>query len=267
MYKTGLVGILNITPDSFSDGGEFFDPESAVNYTKKLIEEGADVIDIGAESTRPGAKSLTAQEELDRIKAVLPEIIKITNDNNCVSSLDTRHAESTKYAIDCGIGWINDVSGSSDTAMIEAIANSDVKFVTMHSLTIPADKNVILPEGTDAVEFLIKWFKDKSRKLEKAGIAKNRIIFDPGIGFGKNAEQSIDILKRIKEFKKLDVEILVGHSRKSFIHAITGIQDPLDRDIETLVTSLYLAENKVDYVRVHNVDIHQRAMNIYRRLF
>lgn len=243
-----LVGIINITPDSFSDGGESFSPQDALNNILRLVDEGVDIIDIGAESTRPNATAITQEEEWARLE---PTLSRLTGFPIPIS-VDTRYAETAKKALALGVRWINDVSGFADADMVAVVRDSNCNLVVMHSLSVPADKNVILPIDADPVELIISWAKTRIAELEKAGIKHERIIFDPGIGFGKNAEQSQKIIDGLAKFRELNVPILIGHSRKSFIQVAPG-----DKDDATIKISQFLAENGVDYLRVHNVKRHR----------
>ncbi len=246
LKRPGLVGIINITPDSFSDGGVNLDPAVALENIYNLINDGADVIDIGAESTRPMAVPISQEEEWARLETVMPSIKKLP----VPVSIDTRYAKTAEKAILHGAGWINDVSGFSSTDMVDAVRDSDCKLVVMHSLSVPADKNIVLPLDCDPVEFLISWAERRFADLKAAGIDRERIIFDPGIGFGKNAGQSNAIIQGVGRFKVLGVPILIGHSRKSFLGANSG-------DDATVKTSHFLADNGVDYLRVHNIRRHR----------
>lgn len=242
---TQLVGIVNFTPDSFSDGGRYNAVDAALAHIDRLIMDGADIIDIGAESTRPGATPLSAAEEWERLasffEALTPE--------GAIFSLDTRHAENAKRALDKGFHWINDVSGFADEAMIDAVKPYGCKLVMMHSLGIPADKNHTLPGYVDVIETLLAWAQKQVARLEKKGIRRHHLIFDPGIGFGKTAAQSSQIIERFIELKACGLPLYIGHSRKSFL-------GEGDRDASTLAVSRQLIAKEVDYLRVHNVAAH-----------
>lgn len=246
MHNTQLVGIVNLTPDSFSDGGRIADARIAIS---QLIKDGADVVDIGAESTRPGATPISVNEEWARLSPVLPHLPA------GVFSLDTRHAEVAKKALPY-VRWINDVSGFSDVAMIEAVKNAECKLVMMHSLSVPADKHIVLPPDADVVQTLVDWARGRIKTLAGAGIAKDRIIFDPGVGFGKTPAQSHAVVDRVEEFYALGVPLLIGHSRKSFLG---GKME--DRDQVTLEVSKKLW-GRVDYLRVHNVTLHRKHLHV-----
>ena len=249
-----FFGILNITPDSFSDGGKFYDTQSALDHLKKLINDGADIIDIGAESTRPNAIPITAEEEWSRLKEILPKVINEikTNYLEIKISLDSRHYQTVAKAIDLGIDIINDVSGFEDENMIELAAKSGKKIVVMHNLGVPADKNKIIPENLDVVEVLINFMKAKLAQLQKAGIKKENIIFDPGIGFGKNAKQSIYIIQNIERLHCLEIPLLIGHSKKSFLDEM-DCGEVKTREEKTILLSKNLAKRGVEYLRVHDV--------------
>lgn len=259
MY-TKLIGILNITPDSFSDGGHYMSASHALLQTQKLIDDGASVIDIGAESTRPGATPLTAQEEWQRLEIVLPEIIQLLQGTEVQLSVDTYHPETADRALALGVDIINDVSGCVGT-MPHVLAAYDAPIILMHNMGIPADKNC-LAEVCDPVKEVYVWAEQKLEQLEKENIARKRIILDPGIGFGKNADQSLALLRGIDAFKALGVPLCIGHSRKSFLAGFSAYP-AADRDTETLAVSLYLAQHGVDYLRVHDVEKHHRALTVF----
>ena len=251
MNKTSLVGILNVTPDSFSDGGHFERPEAALGRIVLLREEGADIVDIGAESTRPGATPVAADEEWERLRPVVSALPPGDY------SIDTRHGDVAQKMLKIphkGMLWINDVSGFADPAMVAAVKDSDCRLVVMHSLSVPADKAVVLDESADVLQVLLDFAGARIEALTAAGIAKERIIFDPGLGFGKTAAQSWRIIEEISRLKTLSVPLLVGHSRKSFLGE--------DKDAETLAVSKTLIEQGVDYIRVHDVAAHKSLLGI-----
>jgi len=254
---TEIMGILNLTPDSFSGDGLEGAVKNALHQISRMIEEGASIIDIGAESTRPGAEILTPAEEWDRLAPVLENLGDRVH--AAVFSVDTRHAETAWRALALGVQIINDVSGGADPAMTALIKDYDAALVLMHSLTIPADPAVTIPTDASAVEVLLGWAKEKIGALEKQGITREQIIFDPGIGFGKTLTQSWDIIRNIAKFKPLGVPLLIGHSRKSFL-CLFGEKPASERDLETLAVSRYLLTQEVDYLRVHDVKTHVLMM-------
>ena len=253
-----LVGILNVTPDSFSDGGNFTLPEHAVKHAEQLVMAGADVIDIGAESTRPQATPLSPSEEWQRLEPVLTHILAQPFLTKPKISVDTRHATTARRALALNVDWINDVSGLQDPAMCEIIASHACDVVIMHHLSMPEDRSISLPTHHDPVKLVLDWFEKKLAELEKHGIKHERIMIDPGIGFGKTPEQSLALLQQIHQFHSLGTRILVGHSRKSFLTLFTP-KPAAERDLETVLFSLLMKKNNVDYLRVHNIEMHARA--------
>lgn len=275
--NTKLVGILNLTPDSFSDGGQVSDPAHAI---ERLIEAGADVIDIGAESTRPGATPLAPAEEWQRLEPVLKEVLP--HFPHTLFSLDTRHAETAAKALLFPIQWINDVSGFADPAMVDAVRSSTCKLVVMHSLTVPADPCTHLNAEADPVAEVLQFAQERSARLQQAGIPRERLIFDPGIGFGKTPLQSVEIVRCLDELKACGMPLLIGHSRKSFLTQFssppparvrTGVRVPLStytaddsRDMLTLGVSAYLYGKGVDYLRIHAVQPHAELRRLWKAL-
>lgn len=256
---TDIVAILNLTPDSFSGDGKYGrDVRSLLAETDDLIEAGAAVIDIGAESTRPGAQVLSAEEEWRRI-APLAQALG-DRISSAVFSLDTYHPENAARALGAGFGWINDVSGGSAEMLRAVKPYKESILVLMHSLVVPADKNVTLPEDCDPVQEVVAWGNRKLQEAAKAGVTQDRVIFDPGIGFGKTAEQSLELIRRCAEFLDWEVPVLIGHSRKSFLKALAG-DDMRDRDTATLSLSAYLALQGMDYLRVHDVRSHRLLLD------
>lgn len=251
-----LVGIVNITPDSFSDGGDTFSPQAALAAVERLIRDGASVVDIGAESTRPGATPLSWEEEWNRLEPVVMHLAGAVQDKALVS-IDTRHAQTVREVLPYGVHWINDVSGFTDPDIVEAVIQADCKLVVMHSLTVPANPEVVMPADCDVVAEVLAFAQGCITILEAVGIARERIIFDPGVGFGKTAVQSVALLRGIDAFRALGVPLFVGHSRKSFLSAWSG---EADRDKATLEVSKYLISKGVEYLRVHDVAAHKALL-------
>lgn len=258
-----LMGIVNITPDSFSDGGHFLNPEKALQQMTHLANAGAEVIDIGAESTAPAATPLEPATEWNRLYPLLAAMPKIKNQFSIAPkiSIDTRHVEVAEKALAMGVHCINDVTGLDNQAMRELIAQTKVDCIIMHHLSIPERRHHILPRHLDPTHCVYEWGEKRLQELEKQGITRDQIIFDPGIGFGKMAEQSLLLLKNAAIFKQLGTRLLIGHSRKTFISLFAGLPFA-ERDIETLTLSLYLANQEVDYLRIHNVDICARGLKV-----
>lgn len=264
---TKIVGILNITPDSFSDGGKFNSSQNALIHLKEMLAKGADMIDIGAESTRPGAIPIDEKKEWQRLEKILPAIIteikkfNLENNKNIQSSIDSYHFETIKKSYELGVDVINDVSGLVDEKIIKFIAKNNITTILMHNLAIAANPDLVLNKYINVTEEILSWAREKITFLEKMGVKKSQLIFDPGIGFAKNAEQSIRILKNIAAYKILRLPIYIGHSKKSFLDKIDcadfgETKEDLDRAQKTLIISKYLIKKKVDFLRVHDVKEH-----------
>lgn len=252
---TKLVGIVNITPDSFSDGGKFKTADDVIKAIEQLMADGADMIDIGAESTRPGATPLSAVEEWERLEPVMARLPELQNPF-VKFSVDTRHAQTAQRALEAGVYMINDVSGFENVDMVNVVLQSRCPLIVMHSLGVPADKNVVMDESLDVVTEVMEQAGRKLQSLVEAGIKPQRLIFDPGIGFGKNTLQSLALIHRISELRELGVPLFVGHSRKSCLQAVAD-NSGLSRDEATLTVSQHLIQQRVDYIRVHDVAAHR----------
>jgi 2-amino-4-hydroxy-6-hydroxymethyldihydropteridine diphosphokinase/dihydropteroate synthase len=254
------MGIINVTPDSFSDGGELVDDAAAEARAASLVAAGAELIDLGAESTRPGAAPLTADEEWARLAPALGRLIDRYRGSILRPrlSIDTYHVETARHALELGADIVNDVSGLTKPAMIELAAASGAVFVAMHNLGVPADKARTLPADQDPTAAVERWLDERVADWERAGIDLARIVFDPGIGFGKNALQSLRLLRNVERFHRFGLRLLVGHSRKSFMHQVAAAERE-DRDLFTVGASLQLCHAGVDILRVHNVAAHTAA--------
>lgn len=252
---TQLVGILNLTPDSFSDGGQYTDAKSALAHMAAMITQGAGVIDVGAESTRPGAQALSFEEEWERLKTTLPELVSMAVDTGAKISLDTRHWQNAARGLSLGVDWINDVSGLTSADMRKLLLDSECGIVVMHSLGVPADPARCISEPPDVVTQLINEAMYTINSLESAGIDRSRLIYDPGIGFGKNDRQNLQIISSARSFKTLGISLLFGHSRKRFLRAMAEDRTE-QRDVATLAFSAHLMAQGVEYLRVHEVGKH-----------
>ena len=259
-----LVGILNITPDSFSDGGQNYNIEQALQQSLQMIADGANIIELGAESTRPGAIKLTAEQEFQRLKIILPELMQLCKEKNILISLDSYHLANIKWALELGIDIVNDVSGLNDLGLLDVIENSNCQLVIMHNLGIPADRNNILPENIDIIDYLINWATNIVEKLESFNITKERLIIDPGIGFGKTLEHNLAILNRISLFHGLGVPILLGASRKRFIGTLGRAPEAQDRGPGSIAVALAALAQGVQILRVHDVAEHAQAIALWQ---
>ena len=249
--KTLIMGVINVTPDSFSDGGLYLNKNAALDHAKKLISEGADIIDIGGESSRPGSKPISIQEEIDRI---LP-VIESLNDFNpsCIISIDTYKYEVAEKAISLGAKIINDISGLSfDDGMVDLVVKHKVPIVIMHMKGKPNNMqnnphyNNLLNEITD-------FFKKQIRFAKTKGVQDKQIILDPGIGFGKSYDDNFKIIKNLNQLASLGYPILIGTSRKAFIGDILGNVSVQNRIFGTAATVSMCVRNGANIVRVHDV--------------
>ncbi|MEL1225975.1 MAG: dihydropteroate synthase [Candidatus Neomarinimicrobiota bacterium] len=257
--ETLVMGIVNVTPDSFSDGGNFFSSELAISHASKLITQGADIIDIGGESTRPGAEQVSESEELKR---VIPVIEKIRTDNPTILiSIDTTKASVAKHAVEAGADIINDVSGLSfDNNMIGIVESFNIPVVIMHMKGNPQNMQ-LNPKYKDIVNEILDFFKMKIKIAIQSGINRSMIILDPGIGFGKTVEHNFELLSRLNEFNVLELPIMIGPSRKSFI-GITLDLPPEDRVEGTAAAVSAGVMNGANIVRVHDVKSMKRVVKI-----
>ena len=258
--KCHVMGILNVTPDSFYDGGWHFDNTNAQKRIEEMIAEGAEIIDIGGESTRPGSKPVTVEEELER---VIPAIRFISKISDIPISIDTQKAEVAKKAVEAGACVVNDVGGLRNTEMIQVVAEMQVPVIIMHMQGTPENmqKN---PQYGDVVEDIKEWLEERINAAEMAGIKRSGIIVDPGIGFGKNLKHNLEILGRLDEFKGMSGGALLGASRKSFIGMMTG--EDSDRLAGSLSAAMIGATAGVDLVRVHDVKETKKAIETINAL-
>ncbi|MFB6309831.1 MAG: dihydropteroate synthase [Salinirussus sp.] len=254
---TAIMGILNVTPDSFYDGGKFNDPDAAVAQADAMIDAGADIIDVGGESTRPGAEPISAEAELER---VLP-VVEAIADRDALVSVDTRKPAVAQATLDAGADILNDVSGLEDPAMRRLAAEFDVPVVMMHSIETPVnpDRRV---EYDDVVTDVIDELRERVLMAERAGLDRSQILVDPGLGFGKRPAESHALLDRLGEFHALGCPVLVGHSRKSMFADVAT--DAGDRLPATIAASAIAAERGADVVRVHDVAENRAAIDVVR---
>lgn len=243
-----VMGILNVTPDSFSDGGTHNTPEAALAWARKLIDDGAQMIDVGGESTRPGSAEVTVEEETAR---VLPVVRALAEQGVCVS-VDTRHAEVARACVDAGAAVINDVSGFRDPAMVQVAASSDCGVVVMHMQGEPGTMQEN-PQYADVVAEVRDYLREQAAMLEAAGVARERICIDPGPGFGKTAQQTLELVRNFHEFCRLGYPVMVAVSRKSYLGFAYGIDDPVERDHVSATEALAACELGASVVRTHNV--------------
>ncbi|HPE59827.1 MAG TPA: dihydropteroate synthase [Thiolinea sp.] len=255
------MGIVNLTPDSFSDGGRFQDWEQIDPHLDAMTAAGVQILDLGAESTRPDATPLSAEAEWARLEPVLSRIRdKYRNEHlRPLVSIDTYHPPVAARALELGADIINDVGGLTDPAMCElACSYPDHDFIAMHNLGLPASRDRLLPANCDPVEEVERWLLTQREHWERRGLNLSRLIFDPGIGFGKDGLQSQKLLQQAARFRNHGLRVLIGHSRKSFMKNFSGME-PLNKDMATIGASLNLSRQGVDILRVHNVPLHVAA--------
>ena len=257
--RTYIMGILNVTPDSFSDGGNFNNIDAAIKHAREMIEDGVDIIDIGGESTRPGHKYVEADEEIQRVTPVIKELKK---EINVPISIDSYKSKVAEEALKLGVEMINDVWGlKRDKDMAKVVAKYDAHVCIMHN-----------QDGTDYNEDIMESIKKSLNEsisiALKAGVKKDKIVLDPGIGFGKTFEQNLEVLKRLDELNDLGYPILLGTSRKSVIGNVLNVE-PKERLEGTIATTVLGVRDGVDIVRVHDVKENLKAAKmadaIYRR--
>lgn len=254
------MGIVNVTPDSFSDGGQFFDAQRAVAQALQLVADGAAILDIGGESTRPFSQPVTATEELARVVPVIESLVRQTA---VPISIDTSKAEVARAALDAGAQIINDVTGlEGDPQMIDVARQFQAAVCAMHMQGTPQTMQVS-PSYNDVVSEIYTYLEQRQAWLLEHGIEANRICLDPGIGFGKTHAHNVELLRQVTRFHALGCPILVGHSRKGFIGSVLGDKE-VERDSGTLGVSLHLAVAGIQIIRVHNVGLHSRAWRMWQ---
>ena len=261
--KISIFGILNITPDSFSDGGKNLDLSAAILNAQKMVNEGASFIDVGGESTRPGAKPVSAHEEISRVIPVVQRL----NVKKIDLSLDTRNSSTMEFGIVSGVKIINDVSGlTNDSKSLNVVKKYSTPVVVMH---MPGTPQTMMKRNkyNDVVLDVYDFFRDRIKFLTQAGLKKENIIVDPGIGFGKNHIQNIKIIKNLSVFHSLGVPLMLGVSRKRFIESITRKSQPQQRLGGTTAATLLGMAQGIKIHRVHDVQEINQALVVFERLF
>lgn len=254
-----IMGIVNVTPDSFSDGGLWASHERAVEHAMQLKEEGADILDIGGESTRPGSEAVPLEVELER---VIP-VVEALKDCGLPISVDTTKPAVMREAVRAGAVIINDINGLREPGAREAVAETDCGVCIMHMQGQPRtmQKN---PKYDDLMGEVLGFLTDEARALEALGVAKERICIDPGFGFGKTVSQNFELLARTEEFVATGYPVLYGMSRKSSLGAVTGLSDPKDRVIPSVVAHLLAAKRGAQILRVHDVAATIQGIRIWQ---
>lgn len=259
-HEVLLMGVLNVTPDSFSDGGRFLELDRAVAHGRRMVTEGAHLVDVGGESTRPGAAAVDVDEELRRVVPV----VRALADDGVAVSIDTRRAEVADAAIAAGAVLVNDVTGLRDRAMRAVVAAAEVPAVLMHmSVPDPA----VMQQHTDyadVVRDVVAFLAAQAALALDEGVPA--VVLDPGIGFGKTVEQNLTLLSHLDRLAALGHPVLVGASRKRFIGALTGADDPAERLGGTIAAHLVAVERGARILRVHDVAAHRQALQLWRAL-
>jgi dihydropteroate synthase len=243
------MGVLNVTPDSFSDGGQFFDTEKAIEHGLQMAAEGAAIIDVGGESTRPGSKPISAKEQIRR---VVPVIKTLCEKVDVPISIDTYNFEVATAALEAGAATINDITALSDEGVGKLAAEYRLPVVLMHIRGTPATMQVE-PKYEDVVGEVLEFLLGRAKRAEQLGISRERIFIDPGVGFGKTVEHNLLLLRNIHKFVDTGYRVCVGPSRKSFIGKITGRENPAERIFGTAASVALCAAAGVSLVRVHDV--------------
>ncbi len=264
-FTPKIMGILNITEDSFSDGGCYLEPEKALKKAEQLIHDGAAIIDIGAASSNPETKPVSPEVEIDRLNPV----IDLLHFKNIPVSIDTFNPIVQRYAIEKRVRYLNDIQGFPNPAIYPELAESDCKLIVMHSVQRLGPATVVETKPEKVFAGMIKFFEERLKVLQDAGIPLERIILDPGMGFflGSNPESSIYALTNIGVLKEyFHLPVLVGVSRKSFLSAIVGGRVPIERGAATLALEIYLCEMGVEYIRTHDVRALGDALKVFKTL-
>ncbi len=262
--RTKIMGILNLTPNSFSDGGEFVEIDKAINHAIDMIEAGADIIDIGAQSTKPHADLVSVVYEIEKVTPIVTALK--TAFPHIEISVDTMTLACAKAAIEAGADIINDVSFLSNPEFVNICAHENKKLVIMHSKGDAKTMDNLCDYDNLIDEIYSEIYKKAQFALEN-GLNRESVIIDVGFGFAKNIGQNFELLKRINEFKSMGYPILAGLSRKRFMQDVINTKEPKDADFVSAVAAFYLMQNDIDYIRVHNVELTSQALKLNDRLF
>ena len=255
-----VVGILNVTPDSFSEGGDFFDPGAAAEHAAAMLDEGADMLDVGGESTRPGSDPVSQEEEIRRVVPVLKRILSVRPE--AVISVDTYRSGTAKAALEAGASLVNDVTAlRGDPGMVSLIEEAACPVILMHMQGEPKTMQKE-PNYQDVVGEVRDFLAERAEFAVAAGVRLENIIVDPGIGFGKNLEHNLALLRNLDALVDLGFPVLIGTSRKSFVGRITGVQEARDRVFGTVATTVLAFEQGATFFRVHDVRANRQALAV-----
>ena len=255
-----VVGILNVTPDSFSDGGEFLDPGAAAEHAATMLDEGADILDVGGESTRPGSDPVSQEEEIQRVIPVLERILSVRPE--AVISVDTYRSGTATAALEAGASLVNDVTAlRGDPRIASVIQEAACPVILMHMQGEPKTMQKE-PHYEDVVREVRNFLAERAEYAVAAGIRPENVILDPGIGFGKNLDHNLDLLRNLDAIVDLGFPVLIGASRKSFMEKITGVQEARDRVSGTVATTVLAYERGATFFRVHDVRANREALAV-----
>ena len=263
--KTSIMGVINLTPDSFSDGGDLNSRKKVLDQVKNFLINGADVIDLGAQSTRPGAEEVGSEIEIKRLVPYL-KLIRFEHPE-IIISVDTFHSDVAREALLNGANWINDVTGGRrDKEILNVVSEFNCPFVITHSRGNSQNMNE-LSKYDNVLREVIRSLEDLIKIALEKNISRNNLIVDPGIGFSKDLNQNLEILRNLNVLKKLNLPVLIGASRKRFIGEILDENNPKERDIGTLAISCLCSQFNIDIVRVHNVKLNYQILKVADRFY
>src|SRR5918995_6982044 len=255
-----VVGILNVTPDSFSDGGDFLDPEAAAVHAAAMLDEGAGMLDVGGESTRPGSDPVSQEEEIRRVVPVIERVLALRPE--AVISVDTYRSGTARAALEAGASLVNDVTAlRGDPRMASVVGEAGCPVILMHMQGEPKTMQKE-PHYEDVVREVRDFLAERTEYAVSAGVGPENIIVDPGIGFGKNLDHNLDLLHNLDAIVDLDLPVLIGASRKSFMERITGVQEAKDRVSATVDTTVLAYERGATFFRVHDVRANREALAV-----
>ena len=255
-----VVGILNVTPDSFSDGGVFLDPEAAADHATAMLDEGAGILDVGGESTRPGSDPVSQEEEIQRVFPVIERILSVRPE--AMISVDTYRSGTASAALEAGASLVNDVTAlRGDSRMASVIQEAACPVILMHMQGEPKTMQKE-PNYEDVVREVRDFLAERAEHAVAAGVRPENVIVDPGIGFGKNLEHNLALLRNLDTIVDLGFPVLIGASRKSFIEKITGVQEARDRVSGTVATTVLAYERGASFFRVHDVRANREALAV-----
>jgi dihydropteroate synthase len=252
-----IIGVVNVTPDSFSDGGRFLGAEAGVAHGQRLLVEGADLIDVGGESTRPGADPVDEEEELRRVIPVIKELVV----SGALVSIDTAKPSVARAALGVGAVAVNDVTGGADPQMVPVVAAAGAGVILMHMQGTPRTMQID-PSYGDVVGEVSEFLRIRAERAQAGGVDHDAIAVDPGIGFGKSLDHNLTLLRNLPVLTGLGYPLAVGTSRKAFLGRLTGAADPMDRDLATAVSVALAVERGADLIRVHNVSACKEAVAV-----